>query len=466
MAVGKPPLSKKNVASYITIFIGIACVFVIAPWAIYAFWTDLITIIIWLNVAALVIAGLVFAYCIYLAYRTIGFMRKGRFGSTPVERKLVVVSLIMIVGSIGTYIGLESPSWVPTDMYPHLSFTSDPATSMTLTWTSTSSYTGRVMYGTSPSNMSLVLQDPGPTENHVLKFTGLTPNTHYYYNITQFGKTWSFKTASNQNDNLKFIAISDLHAPSTDIHVSDMQAWNPDFYVLTGDIVDLGFSNAEWNDLFSILSPVATNCSIMTAIGNHDLFVNREQNYVKYLSMPMASTGIDLYYHIKYNGVNFFSLYLDYGLDTFDSAQLAWFQSEMAAIPAGEWIIVYNHCSYISSGEYNNATGNSFKLYSSTGDMMDYFHDYFVSHHVNLVITGHDHHFEISKWDGVVYAIVGIGNTKLDTASSSNNTNSIWYEPGYTGFMGVQINGSTCTLTGHLYQNDVLTKTVVYSFSR
>jgi len=468
MANRDSPFSRKNIFVSILCLGSAAAVPVVLTWAIVDLFYTLFLVNIALTIVIWAIYGLLWILSLNLAYRVIAGMRKGKFGTVPVRKKYVAISLMFLVGAISPIVVFGMPSWIPEDMYPHLSFTGNPATSMTLTWYSASPYVGQVTYGTSPTNLNFTLTDPGSTNSHVFNFTNLTPNTRYYYSIKQFGNTWSFKTASNQQNHLKFLAFSDVHSMFYPPMVPAMQAANPDFMIADGDLADYGYSNENWQAFFNLLSPLATNYSLMTSIGNHDTMVVGEQNYLKYLTMPTNSSGTGRYYHFKYNSVDFFCLECDWGLDSFDNTQWNWFQNEMAHVPSSDWIIVYEHCVQISSGSYNNGTGSQPLLKSSytAGNIMDFFHDYFVSHHVNLVISGHDHHFEISNWGGVVYAIVGTANTRLDDRSATVNKDSINYVTGHSGFTEVQINGGVCTLIGHLYydNNNTAMAPVVYSF--
>jgi hypothetical protein len=459
-------VSNINIFVYFLCLAGCASTIVVLTWAIVVFYYSLMLIHIGLSIGIFVLYGFTWLLCLVMAYRVIGTMRTGKMGSTPPRKKYTAICVLLLVGAITPFVVLSYPSWIPTDTYPHLSYTRDPATTMTVTWYSTDSYASQISYGPSPANMTMSLKENVSTNSHELRFTNLSPNTRYYYSIDKFGKTWSFKTASNMLNQMRFSAFSDVHSMFYPPMIPGMVATYPNFMVATGDLTDYGASNADWASFFTLLSPLATNYSLMTAIGNHDTMLVGTQNYLKYLSMPEASTGTDRYYHFKYNGVNFFCLDLEWGMDSFDTTQMTWFVQELDSVPSTEWIVVYDHCMHISSGGFGNSTGNLFKLYSTAGDVMDYFHDIFVTHHVNLVISGHDHHFEISNWDNVTYAIVGTASTRLDDRSASNNTDSIWYETGQPGFMDVQINGTTCTLTGHLYNlADNTPKTpIVYTF--
>nr|MDO8088563.1 metallophosphoesterase family protein [Candidatus Sigynarchaeum springense] len=446
--------NSKDVIFYAVSLIGVAVAVILLSWFLGIMWYSLFMIHIALTIGIWGVYGILCIYCVYLVYRVIGYLRARPVKDVSAMKHYVLPSIIILAAVVVPFIALKAPSWIEYDMAPHLSFTGDPARSMTLTWYSKSSYVGRAMYGNvSPAVLPYSVQDAAATKEHVLNFTSLTPGTRYYYKIDGFSETWSFRTA-NETNNMRFVAFADVHSMFYPPMTTAITARDPDFVLVVGDLTDYGASNADWNKYFEVTRQIATNYSIMTAIGNHDSMFFGDANYLKYLSMPKASTGSERYYYFKYNDVHFICLDLEWGLESYDAAQKAWFLSTIAGIRATDptgWLVVYDHCMHVSSGGFGNATGDLLKLYNTAGDVMNEFHQTFVNYGVDLVISGHDHHFEISDWDGVVYAIVGTANTRLDTASATNNTCSVFYEPGHSGFAEFSINGNTCTIAGHLY---------------
>jgi hypothetical protein len=105
----------------------------------------------------------------------------------------------------------------------------------------------------------------------------------------------------------------------------------------------------------------------MTSIGNHDSMFFGDQQYLKYLTMPRASTGSEKYYNFTYNNVHFICLDLEWGIESYDAEQKAWFHATLDGLNASEWIVVYDHCMHVSSGGFGNATGDLLKLYNTAG---------------------------------------------------------------------------------------------------
>ncbi|MEX2682804.1 MAG: metallophosphoesterase [Candidatus Sigynarchaeota archaeon] len=445
---------SKDVIFYAVSLVGVAVAVILLSWFLGIMWYSLFMIHIALTIAIWVVYGIMCIYCVYLAYRVVGYLRSRPVKDVSAMKHYILPAIIILAAVVTPFIALKAPSWIEHDMAPHLSFGSDPARNVTITWYSTSSYVGKVMYGTNPADLNRTVQDPAATKQHAIPLASLSPGTRYYYQIDGFSGTWSFRTANETTNMTRFVAFSDIHSMFYPAMTPAITALDPDFVLAVGDLTDYGASNEDWHKYFELTKQIAMNHSVMTAIGNHDSMFFGDGNYLKYLTMPKASTGSEKYYYFKYNGVHFICLDLEWGLESYDAAQKAWFLSTIVSIRATDptgWLVVYDHCMHVSSGGFGNATGDLLKLYNTAGNVMAEFHQTFVDYGVNLVISGHDHHFEVSNWDGVVYAIVGTANTRLDPASPANNTCSVFYEPGYSGFTEITINGNTCTIAGHLY---------------
>nr|MDO8108930.1 metallophosphoesterase family protein [Candidatus Sigynarchaeota archaeon] len=467
MSKTKNSATRMNIVSYITTLAGVAAVLVMIHWILVDWWYGFFLIHPTLTIGIWVFYGILWAYSAYLAIRTVLAIRKKPLGSAALKKTQRVPGLLMLVGVIATIGVLYGPTMGEINTTPHLSFTGDPATSITVTWYSTTPYTGQVLYGTNPSSLISSANETTTTKEHVITLADLIPGTRYYYQVGQFGSTWSFKTASNQTNNVTFATFADVHSIFYEPMIPGITVVNPDFIIAAGDLADFGGWQSDWQRFFQQMSPFATNFSLMTAVGNHDSMTPAGgPNYDRYLSMPTSSSGTERYYYFTYNGVHFICLDLEWGIETYSAAQRSWLEGLLDTIPTTDWLVVYDHCMFYSSGSFGNATGDLSKLYNTAGDAIGTFHDLFVSHDVDLVISGHDHHFEITNADNVVYAIVGTASLRLDSRSPANNTQSIYYETELPGFTEIEILGSTCTISGRLYQNDVPMAPFVYSFAQ
>lgn len=417
------------------------------------------------TVAVWAVFGLSWLLAIFVFIRLLPYFTSKPTGSASIKIGFKVAAFAFLVGGIAVLVVPNAPRLGAVDTGPRLSFTGDPATTITIAWTTLAASRGNVSYGLAPGSLTWSAEEPAPATDHAVTLTGLSPNTTYYYAIDGLTGTWQFTTATNEPDVVRFAVLSDIHN-QLPAHVGTaVVSWDPEFVLVTGDLTEFGGWTAHWQEFFDQTSAFSTNYSMMTVAGNHDSIFGGLANYRRYLAMPAAFPG-ELYYNFTYNNVHFIVLHLEWGIETYTARQKAWLEGVLAAIPNDDWIVVASHCMHFSSGAYENATGNMFKLWNTVGDVVGTFHDLFRTSGVDLVLSGHDHHFEVGSYDGVTYAIVGTGNTKPDPRSPSNNTQSIFYETGYTGFAGVSINGSAATITGYMYDGIVPVGPFTYTFTK
>ncbi len=174
-----------------------------------------------------------------------------------------------------------------------LSISGDAATTMTVTWrTSTDVTQGYVLYRAEGSEALLradavsdvFTSDIDESRIFWAKLEGLRPDTRYEYTCggdTHRSGTFRFATAPENLTKFKFIAISD-HQKGDPFHKPDYSALNrflkdvlrqhPDtrFILTGGDNTDCGQHEVQWNGMFSGLTGVIESVPYMMTVGNHD----------------------------------------------------------------------------------------------------------------------------------------------------------------------------------------------------
>ncbi|MHA1372075.1 MAG: metallophosphoesterase, partial [Promethearchaeota archaeon] len=418
------------------------------------FWYAFYTAYTWLFVSCLIIYGLGMSYAVFLFIKLMRLFLRKPIASTKIKNRYRLPASLLLAVSLFFLLYFNIPSVTRHDMYPHLSFTGDPRTSITVAWYSTNAYRGSVQYGIDPGNLSAVVRESGENNEHEITLTGLTPGTKYYYRIDGFDSVWSFSTATSDNENLSFVVISDIHNQLYEPMVQDIVDEDPAFIIASGDLVDYGGWHYQWSIIFDQVSPFATRYPMMTCIGNHDSMVRGTANYLEYLAMPNSS-GSELYYQFVYNGIHFFVLDLQWGTETYTAEEKAWFENALANTTADEWVVVVNHAEHYSSGAYGNLD-----------NMINTFHDLFVQYDVDLVINGHDHHAEILQVDGIVYTVNGVANTRYDPSSATNHSYSIYYVAQHSGYARVSFAGNSCTYEFQLYEDGLPMEPLTYTFSK
>ena len=164
-------------------------------------------------------------------------------------------------------------------------------------------------------------------------------------------------------------------------------AGKPDFVVSVGDNV---YTHKSYGTLVKkfypkILVPVA---------GNHD-HINDIRRFDKYFGIDGSRT----YSYLAPSGVEFFVLDSTAGLDSLKTAraQKLWLKDATSKSTALYKVVVLHHPPY-SSGKHGNT-----KRYQWD----------FASMGVQLVISGHDHHYERIMRKGVTYLVDGTGGARL-----------------------------------------------------
>jgi predicted phosphodiesterase len=96
--------------------------------------------------------------------------------------------------------------------------------------------------------------------------------------------------------------------------------------------------------------------------------------------------------------------------------------------------------------------------------MVETFHQLFVDHDVDLVISGHNHDAEIYPVDGVVYTVIGTASNELTPRQHAAESGSAFFDLAHQAFLDVKINDNNCSLSIQRYENGIPMAPVLYSF--
>jgi hypothetical protein len=170
-----------------------------------------------------------------------------------------------------------------------------------------------------------------------------------------------------------------------------------------GDICYYGRIEERFDDVF--LRPmrplIDAGVRFEVAIGNHDGDVHWSDERLEAIDAELRLLGTPArYYRTTHGPVDFF--FLDsskpglFGPDA--STQLAWLDAALAGSTA-QWKVVCLHHPVYSSGAHGPTPGAHLLL-----------EPILVRHKVDLVLTGHDHHYERTvPIDGITYVVSGGG---------------------------------------------------------
>ncbi|MEX5634314.1 metallophosphoesterase family protein [Parafrankia sp. FMc2] len=318
----------------------------------------------------------------------------------------------------------------------HLTFGADPAASMVVSWITRAPVRQPQVHvrGTRPgapagSSVGAVTRHYTDSTTrreifaHHALLDGLQPDTEYRYELsfragrarTATGAT--FRTAPRGRAAFTFTCFGDHGTDRpADPHgtaasgtlVTGLERLAPLFTLVNGD---LAYSNVRdvpptaWSDWLAMISPSATRRPWMPAPGNHEtergngaLGLAAYQTYFRLPDNGAEPYLNGLWYAFTVGGVRFIVLsgddvcYQDAGrvyLHGYSSGrQTAWLEQELKQARADrdvDWVIVAVHQAAVSTAEFHN--GADLGLREEWLPLFD-------RYGVDLVLSGHEHHYE------------------------------------------------------------------------
>jgi acid phosphatase type 7 len=239
-------------------------------------------------------------------------------------------------------------------------------------------------------------------ENQVWSdLNNLTAGTTYCYEVQDAKRTLDARTgfrtapASENTDTIRFLAFGDSGGGGTDqYHLMEQMKTVPfDLMIHTGDLAyDDGTITQFEDNVFGVYEELFRNIPFFPAAGNHEYNTLQGAPFRDVFNLPGQSG--EKWYSYDWGRVHFAALDTEADYAT----QAAWLDKDLAA-STSPWKIVYMHRPPYSSGEHGSDT-----------KLRDILAPVFEKHHVQLVLAGHDHHYERAKAvNGVNYVVTGGG---------------------------------------------------------
>jgi predicted phosphodiesterase len=337
----------------------------------------------------------------------------------------------------------------PTPRLVHLGLVGDPRTSIVAQWRTADETTRatvlRFAVGADLPEDQLTEQVTGiqfgyratGTEIyrvHQAHVCGLAAGTTYSYQVGaegHFSPVYTFRTApdvtANPDAELVFGVIGDSR-DGYDVWsqlVAQLEQRAPDLVLFTGDAVTAGITQYEWEDFLGRAESLFARVPVVFAQGNHEV---NAVNFYSQFAMPGDQETFSFDYgHAHITVAN----------DTPDDISVLTGETrdrlaaDFEASKDARWRILMHHQSMWSAA---TAHGSSLFLQENWQPLVD-------QYHLDLVIAGHDHDFEISKpmigqtpqttnTTATVYAVVGgagaelYGNQTLFHTAYSESTHS------------------------------------------
>lgn len=256
---------------------------------------------------------------------------------------------------------------------------------------------------------------------HEVHLCGLEPGRTYYYQAGGEGawsEVHSFSTAPalDSDEEIVFAVTGDSRSDTFEIWgdaVQQMRDLGAEFIVFSGDAVDAGPVQAQWDRFFEQGAPGLAEMPFLPCNGNHDLLVapwygqfalpNDEANFaVRY--GPLAFVSITDFFPRDQTAVTGeFAEYMDDAFTRHDDAA---------------WSFLVNHRALYSAST----------RHGSADDLRDGWSEIIDRHEVDMVFNGHDHNYERSRpirngevvapGTGTVYTVIaGVGAPLYDNGA-------------------------------------------------
>lgn len=281
----------------------------------------------------------------------------------------------------------------PAPTRVHLSWTDDPSTTMAFVWlTDNDTLASQVQlgldttYGTTAAGASFELLN-GETFGrvHEVHTCGLVPGTTYHYRVGGEGH-WSedgtFVTAPEPGSTgaFRFVVAGD----SRDNEgvwgeiLAAAEAFAPDFYLFSGDAIDIGSNLDEWGAWLDRGKGYIEKRPMFMAHGNHEFLA---QPYFGLFAQP----GNEQWWSFDYANTHFVYLNDTVVTPTDIDVQATWMDADLKASTA-TWKIVDHHQPAYSSCTTHGSNTTLQEAWSPVEE----------ENGVVLDLTGHNHNYERS----------------------------------------------------------------------
>jgi len=308
---------------------------------------------------------------------------------------------------------------LPTPDQIHLTWTGDPATTVTIQWRTDLSQTGSVVnYGLTKNNYTMntsgtsfilsgqTITDPSYKQVvmlHRVTLQGLSPSTTYHYQVGSnsfVSQDYYFTTAPKTGSNtpFNFIAVGDDRGnslgtsaginPSLSTFAATLLTKHPAFILYNGDLTSQGHID-EMDDWFRAMSVISPYVVVMPANGNHEFY---SPAFYMQFDVPLANGRSDqqlaiqkgFYYSFNYGNAHFTVLddqYLFFGVPV-QTTERTWLKQDLQTNHS-EWKFVSHHEAEFAAGGHD---GNTV--------LQQYWVPLYYDYDVDMSFTAHDHFYE------------------------------------------------------------------------
>ena len=288
--------------------------------------------------------------------------------------------------------------------------------SIVVRWRTDTATDSRVQYGLSAGSLTTPATSATATTEHIVKLTGLNPNTKYFYNVgsssaVQAGDaSYFFKTSPLAGTALptRIWVIGDAGTGSAgqaavyNAYRNYTGSTYTDFWMMLGDNAYNSGTDAEYQaNMFNVYPEMMRQSPLWATIGNHDGTsadsATQTGPYYDIHTFPKnaeaggVASGTEAYYSFNYGNIHVIVLDSNETSRSTTGAMMNWMKADLANVTATWLIAIWHHPPY-TKGSHNSDTETNLI------EMRQNFLPVLENYGVDLVLTGHSHSYERSKF--------------------------------------------------------------------
>jgi phosphodiesterase/alkaline phosphatase D-like protein len=309
--------------------------------------------------------------------------------------------------------------------------------SITVRWRTDVATDSRVQFGLSSGSLTSVASNATSTTEHVVKLTGLSPNTKYFYNVgsssaVQAGDaTYYFETSPTTGTSVptRIWVIGDAGTGTTgqaavyNAYRNFTGSTYTDFWLMLGDNAYSSGTDAEYQTkMFNMYPEMMRQSPLWATIGNHDGVsadsATQTGPYYDIHTFPKngeaggIASGTEAYYSFNYGNIHVIVLDSNETSRSTTGAMMNWLKADLANVTATWLIAIWHHPPY-TKGSHNSDTETNLI------EMRQNFLPVLENYGVDLVLTGHSHSYERSKFIDGHYGLSSTYNSSFEINGGS-----------------------------------------------
>lgn len=247
---------------------------------------------------------------------------------------------------------------------------------------------------------------------------GLLPGTTYSYRVggdDHWSETYSFTTPDipGSFEDFRFAMVGDSRGAyeTWGTVLAKIDGFDPDFIIFSGDAVDAGPDQAEWDDWFEASADVFTHTAIVPAHGNHEFLTS---NYFAQFSLG----NNEQWYSVNYGSLNLVNLNDTVAEPRHREVDQVEFMNQVFAETPDAWKMANHHQSIYSTCTTHGSNLNVRELWEPVYDAFE----------LDVAVAGHNHIYErsvpirdgaeVAENDGTLYLVTGGAGAPLYTGVS------------------------------------------------